>query len=191
MTAHRLSQRETWMLAILPGGLVLLISFALPSNKQEAARLQTQVKSAPKQAQYNRQMRDLTTQLNTFRRDLSELEQRKSAIDSALAKMEALPTEVQTQPLAECFQLLSQRLASEGVMIVATEAEAPNTQRGRKDLWRWRLTLAGTWEQVRLAISDEQLVPDRLLISSLEMHKPDTASKLRRWTLTVKERRTS
>ncbi len=186
MTGRKLSVRETWLLAILPASVILVVSFLLPNGKREVARLQSQIRSAPNDAQYTTQFRELTTQLNDARQHHEQLQHRRAAADAELARLDSPARLRLSRPLADCFRALSDRMAKTGVVIVATELATPE-KHGDESLRRWELTLAGSWQQVSRALADDTLAPDGLVVASLKMHDVSLRSQIRRWTLIVAE----
>ena len=187
MNKRPLTNRERWLLALLPAGLIAIASFIVPMGATKRAKLEKQVKAAPSDEEVHRQMATLS-------RKRSELDKTLKVMEQTLAQTRAEIAEIRfpsgttgdsAPPIAQRFKHLIDHLEQQQIALVATEVVQEATPGDTNARRVWALTLMGSWPQMESALSDVSLVPPGLWIDSLTMEAISQRTALRRWRMNV------
>lgn len=185
---RKISQREVWLMSLLPAALVMIISLGLPDKSDEIAAVEQrlgQASSAEAIARQHRELRDLATQLDESRQVLDALEAQEADLQ---ARIRALQTPVagRTQSLAQTLDALTRRLAEHGVQVLAMKEAGGEA--ARRD---WQVSVAATWQDAREALAATDTFPPGLALAALHMAPARSMAgsmvALRRWELMVSD----
>lgn len=190
MSRRRLSARERWLVAFLPGSIVLIGSFVLPFGRAEIRSLERAISRAPSQAEHLDSVQQLA-------RATAQLQAESDGIGTELQMYQAL---LSAQPemiegadqsggsAAERFHRLDAWLTSHGLSILSIEAVESSQRQRRDDIARsWDVAFAGSWPQLERAMADQNGAPPGLRVDSLLMESPRGGTTLRMWIIRVSE----
>lgn len=194
---RKISQRETWLMALLPAALVVILSLALPGPAGEVAEMQDRLErltGGEAEASMHKQLRDLATELKSNRQELAELETGEAAVAARIQSLQS-PVAGRAFNMAEGLDELTRRLAGHGVQVLAMIEDGGSRQgksagggasgggsAARRD---WQVSVAATWPEVREALADADTFPQGLALSALKMEPPRPNVPLQRWELIV------
>ncbi|MEM9347602.1 MAG: hypothetical protein AAGB26_13390 [Planctomycetota bacterium] len=199
-----MSQREVWLLALLPAALVVILSFALPGPKKKVADMEARlVRLTSQEADAHKQLHDQADALKKGRNEMQVLEAQQADLLAQIAALEE-PATVQRRvalDMAGVLDELARRLSQHGAQVLAMEAQnqrAPSTsasgvkakqnQSNRDpDALRpeWVVSLVATWPVLRKALADAEAFPQGLALSAMNMEPAPSSVTLRRWELVV------
>jgi exonuclease VII large subunit len=188
----KVSQRELWMMALLPAFLVIIVSMGLPDKSEEIAaaeRRLDRVSSPEAVARQRQQLQELATQLEESRQTLDVLAAQEADLKERIQAAQS-PVAGRTQSMAHALDMLTRRLAGHGIQVLAvTEVGGSGARRD------WRVSVAATWQDVREALAETETFPVGMALATLQMapERPtagstdDSVVALRRWELQVRD----
>ena len=185
---RKISQREVWLVSLLPAALVIILSLGLPDKSDEIAAVERrlgQASSTEVIARQHRELRELATQLDESRQTLDALEAQEADLQNRIRALQT-PVADRTRSLAQTLDALTRRLAGHGVQVLAV------TETGGADARRdWQVSVAATWQAVRGALAETDTFPPGLALAALQMAPARSTAgsglPLRRWELMVSD----
>lgn len=197
-TKTKLSQREVWLVVLLPAALVAIISYAIPGPADKVAELEKALERAGgNEADAHSQMRDLSQQLKQGREALAALEAKEAELSVQIQSLNKPPQQREVFNLAGALDELTRRLSLHGAQVLAMEACAKQTAAGRPvqggrgqsgvhtSPQEWAVSVAATWPVLRAALADADAFPPGLALSAMKMEQAQPNRTLRRWELVV------
>lgn len=192
---QKISQRELWLVSLLPAALVIIVSLAIPGPADKIAETERrleQLSGGDAHESFHKQLRQHTTQLKASEQELAELEARETIAQSRLHALQS-PGRSGTLEMAEALDKLTHGLARHGVRVLAMEKTRSNrttpakssTARSSDQQSDWQISVAATWPAVRQALADANTFPPGLALSAMKMDPPRPNVALRKWELIV------
>ncbi|MEO0476261.1 MAG: hypothetical protein AAF085_09895 [Planctomycetota bacterium] len=191
----KISQREVWLLALLPAALVVIVSFALPSPADEVAELEQRLdQMSSNEEQTLNQLREYSDQLKQNNQEIESLEAREADLSSQIRLLNRPKQRRQMLDLADALDELARRLSKHGAQVLAMEASDQGTvargvkqsdSRSGAEQREWVVSLVATWPVLRTALADPQAFPLGLALSAMKMESVPSSGVLRRWELVV------
>ena len=182
MTAKRkISQRELWLVALVPTALVLILSQALPDVNDKIAaaeRRLEQLGSTEARVRWSTELGALQTRLEESRQALEALAAQKVEVQARFDAFQA-PAPGRAQSMAQALDTLLLRLADHGLQVLDAGGSAEVAPRD------WRIGVAATWPAMLAALEDPETAVPGLALSALSMAPAQPSLPLRRWTLIV------
>jgi len=179
---RKFSQREVWLVSLLPAALAAVVALALPGPSSELAaaeRRMNQLTGGGGRQVVQNQVRELETQIKERGKELAELDARAAHLHERLRSLQA-PVAARKLDMAAGLDELSRRLGGHGVQVLATTEES-GSERSRG----WKVSVAATWPALRAALAQSSTFPEGLTLSALRMEAPRPDVVLRRWELVV------
>lgn len=145
----KISQRELWLLSLLPAALVLIVSLGLPGPAAEIAETETRlarVTGADAQQRMAGQLSDASKELRESRAQIEQLEVREAELRSRLEELQRPRNRtLGGLDMADALDELTERLARHGVRVLAMHSEdAARSGATRTTSARSRRRRAGT-----------------------------------------------
>ncbi|MEM1210693.1 MAG: hypothetical protein AAGI68_00190 [Planctomycetota bacterium] len=194
---RKVSQREVWLLALLPAALVAIVSFALPGPADEVSALELRLERAStSEAQAQSRLREYAQQLQESRKELAALEAQEAQLNAEVRRLNRPSTQRRARlDVAAMLDEFARRLSGHGAQVLAMEigkarpgvkraANVPGQPSGREPQ-EWVVSVAGTWSTLRAAMADEDAFPKGLGLSAIKMDPVRSNGALRRWELIV------
>jgi hypothetical protein len=198
---RKITQRELWLICLLPAALVVIVSMALPGPSDEIEAVErrlTQLTGGDAHEQIHSQLRELSEQREASEQDLAALTAREQSLRSQLAALQSPRPDRAAVAMAEALDELTGRLAGYGVQVLAMEqagstsrvgsarsSQAGAGQRSGYSGGDWQVSVAARWPAIRAALADGDAFPPGLALSAMRMESPRPNMPLRRWELIV------
>jgi len=193
MTAKtKVTQREVWLLALLPAALVLIVSMSIPGPGDEREQVEQRLEKAQSaDARSRRQARreKLEGEISESRAELErvelELAERRARLDGLLRPAEAeVEGPAEEQSFVESLDLMSQRLRTHGVLVTGMESEGASGRAGGVVM---SVSAEAPWRAMGAALADVDAFPPGLGMKGLDMMPVRPGTPTREWTLRVAE----
>lgn len=200
---RKVSQRELWLIALLPAALVVIVSLALPGPAGEASELERRLERLAgddTEASMHDQLEKLAEEHKASRQKLTDLGLQEKFLQAAIDAFESPAAQRAIAfNLAEGLDELSVRLAGHGVRVLAM-VEDTAARGGRSAGMRssgrsgdtgqakptdWQVTVAAAWPAMRRALADAETFPRGLALSAMNMEPPRAGVGVQRWELVV------
>ena len=186
---RRLTSRESWLVALLPATLVLVVATLFLGGNDEADQLQRQMNRAVS-GRSSRQIHDelakATRSVRAAEKELERLDGVKRHHERALEAAASVP---EVRPLvgsqADRFHRLGLGLKRRELRLIASEPATTGRGGAEAQAPRWRFTVLGTWQRMRSLLEDAEAFPPGLALASIEMEAPRPGTTWRKWVLTV------
>ena len=202
---RKISQRELWLIALLPAALVVILSLAVPGPAGVAAEMEERLDrltSGNSGASMHTQLRDLAAEHQASRQQMAELEAREAVARAGIESLQApAARRALAFNMAEGLDELTSRLGGHGVQVLAMVEDAGSGQgkfvagtkgraaSGGSTIARrdWQVSVAATWPAMREALADAGTFPRGLALSALKMEPPRPNVRVQRWELMVSD----
>jgi len=188
MNKRPLTNRERWLLALLPAGLIAIVSFFIPNGSKEREMLERQIAAAPSGDELHRELSGLISQRNELKQLLNELETAQAATHEEIASLRepiGMAVVGDAPPIAQRFKHVMDFLQQQQITLIKSELVREMTAQDTPPYQVWALTLVGSWPQMQAALADESLVPEGVQIDSLSLESASQRSSLRQWRMIV------
>jgi hypothetical protein len=207
MTAKRkISQRELWLVSLLPAGLVLILSQALPDASEEIAAAENrleQLGSTDARMRQSTRLSELKARLEQSQQDLEALAGQKAELQARVDALQA-PVAGRAQSMAQALDTLGQRLAAHKVQVLEAGSAVGDSAASRREPGffarfeagsrsgvatprDWQIGVAATWPAMLAALEDPETSVPGLALSALAMAPARPSLPLRRWVLIVND----
>lgn len=191
------SRRERWLLAVLPGALIVLVYgwFVAPGLREADREAQAALAKLSTQQGASHDMAHLHRDLKAQRDQLAQLNQQKRLLEARLQDLKADVADSDGGRLASTASLTA-LLKDHGLLTIAegpqqsTAQELPvAVQRVSETSNRlpilWHLDVTGSFAQMRSALEAIAATPHGPVPLSLTMEPTISQTPTRRWTLVV------
>ncbi|MGB0332604.1 MAG: hypothetical protein ACPGPE_12410 [Planctomycetota bacterium] len=188
----KVTQREVWLLALLPAALVLIVSMSIPGPGDEREQVEQRLEKAQSaDARSRRQARreKLEGELAETRAELERVQLEQAERRSHLEELQR-PADLEVEGPAEersfveSLDLMSQRLQAHGVVVTGMQSEG--TGRGAGGVVM-DVSAEAPWRAMGAALADVDVFPPGLGMRGIEMESVLPGTLTRTWTLKVAE----
>ncbi|MEM6552378.1 MAG: hypothetical protein AAF750_09670 [Planctomycetota bacterium] len=186
---RKVSQREIWLLALLPAALVAIVSFSLPGPADELPELEDRLERLSTDgAQTQSKLRAFSQEMSKTRQEQKALEARETELKAAIASISKPTARSATLNMAGVLDELAHRLNAHGVQVLAMETGGPRAPKPIDAATgtpprQWVVSVAATWPALRSALADDQVFPPGLGLAAMKMDPAQNNRSLRRWEL--------
>lgn len=181
-TKSKVSQREVWLLALLPAALVVIVSFALPSPADKVAELNQRLEQARgDDAQRHKQLRVFSDERKRFQEELAVLSRTEADLTAQLRLLDVPTARGDTLNMTGILDTLLASLEKHGAKTLAIRPKDRDVADGSE----WELRVAAPWSTLQAALLDDHAFPPGLALSALKMEQAQPTLSLRLWELVV------
>lgn len=189
MAKRQITKRELWLMSVLPGALVMIISMGLPNASKDITAAENQLErlmSTDARMRQATQLRELRAQSAEYQETQAELASQEVAIQTQINVLET-PVTNRTQSLTQALHTLTVRLVGHGVQVLAmgkakAESRSNAQDSGQQD---WTVSVIASWTAMSEALADPDVFPSGLVLLAITMEQPKSPMPLRHWELTV------